>query len=59
MCSEDGEFRRSGPQVRRLGHRFVPVVVEQFGRLGIHAQALLRELADRAVSRGRILIIKL
>ena len=32
-------------------HRLVPCVVEEGGRLGGHFQALLRELAERGVSR--------
>ena len=33
-------------------HRLVPCVLEEGGRLGGHFQALLKELAERGVSRG-------
>ena len=35
-----------------LRHRLVPCVVEEGGQLGGHFQALLKELAERGVSRG-------
>ena len=43
-----------GPDVRirRSGVRYLPFIVEQFGRLGEHADALLRALAVRAENEG-------
>ena len=35
-------------------HRFVPFVVEEFGRMGNHAQALIAELAAWGVRTGRL-----
>jgi hypothetical protein len=52
-AKERDKFAHSAALVRRAGHRFVPFVVEQYGRLGVHAQALLRELADRTIAAGR------
>ena len=43
-----------GPDVRirRSGVRYLPFIVEQFGRLGEHADALLRALAVWAENEG-------
>ena len=44
--------KKSGDPVVSRGHRLVPFVVEDGGRLGQHALALLRELAERGVGRA-------
>ncbi len=43
------------PEARIHGglHTLVPFAVEDGGRLGAHAQAFLRTLAERAVRQGR------
>ena len=46
--------RKSGDSVVSRGHRLIPFVVEDGGRLGEHALALLRELAERGVREGRL-----
>lgn len=46
--------KKSGDPVDSRGHRLVPFVVEDGGRLGQHALALLRELAERGVREGKL-----
>ena len=46
--------KKSGDPVVSRGHRLVPFVVEDGGRLGQHALALLRELAEKGVGGGEL-----
>ena len=51
---EEDKISKDANSAQPVGsrHRLVPCVVEEGGRLGGHFQALLRELAERGVSRG-------
>ena len=50
----DDDKHSGGDPVVSRGHRLVPFVVEDGGRLGQHALALLRELAERKMGEGKL-----
>ena len=56
--AEARKFRRDAQSSQPIAaaHRFVPFAVEEFGRLGEHAKALLFELAKAAVSGRNTLL---
>ena len=56
-AKEDDKLRADAASAAPVAarHRLVPCVVEEGGRIGGHFQALLKELAERGVSRGILL----
>ena len=56
-AAEDTKFnkdRTSSLPITTSFHRLVPFALEESGRLGRHALALLRELAAKGVSDGHL-----
>jgi len=50
---EDHKIKHYHRRVEALGHRFIPFVMEDGGRMGQHAAALLREFAVLRADRSR------